>query len=873
MAPTLGSPATGPLFGASPAAPTFGSPPAAPGFGSPPAAPSFGSPSGPPNFGSPPKPVTFGAAAAAAGSAASPPTFGAATNISSTTPSSVPGVSPSAVAPHSPSPRPNAAAALCPFLLGVPPGLMSMTNASTPAAPQPLEPFTSLPVPHRRLARPGTGPVRGIITRPRAGASGCGGGSSGVGARAKGQDGSGGGGVVETLGVTRAGRLLPLWADRGSPAEQCADSEGPESKGLLRAEGSSGAAAAAAPVYDSAGASTYYISQSVQAMYDGTAVYRLAHDGSVTLVAGHPTATGTADGAGTSARFTNATHLAADPAAGALYLADGLSLRRLALPAALRADPWAGGSGDEDSDEEEEGVLGAVEEGSEGEGDGQRGAGKGDKARKAGAEAEVVVDTLPARLPGRGCRGLMHVPPGSGVGSGGQGPGGSLVVATADALYLLPLPLPSGPAAPGPAAERGSAAGEGPRDEGQDAGGAAGAVGFTAASGSGTASGSGPDQLRLLAGGGPKADPSRDAGPAGACGSGASDSSSGGAPGSSSAGSGGVAAGFKGITGIALDGQGGLWVTDQSAPGRTALWRVGLADGSARVEVEALGAAYGSPAVLPSGYLALCGLTTDEVLLLDLGLAPPAALVATLAAATRTAAALQASRSLSAPRPPPDRVAGRSLAEDMGALLDRQPDGTSDVALIVGDRAFHAHMAVLRARMPGLMKMVAAAVAAEEGDGARAGAGAGSSTGAAAQAATPRRLPHGPQLVVPDVDPDLFGHVLRWAYTGSTGELPVAQLRPLVDLAMQLGLERLQRLAAAQLLAAVEPGEAVELLLWAQRGARPLEAVLEGAQRWFLDNQAQVMEAAPESVLGLFRTNPDLALQLHRSLVQRVYAL
>ncbi|KXZ43434.1 hypothetical protein GPECTOR_90g520 [Gonium pectorale] len=107
-------------------------------------------------------------------------------------------------------------------------------------------------------------------------------------------------------------------------------------------------------------------------------------------------------------------------------------------------------------------------------------------------------------------------------------------------------------------------------------------------------------------------------------------------------------------------------------------------------------------AILPNGYLAL--LDDDSLCVLDLGL-PPARDIALPPAAA-------------APSP-----AARTLPGDLGALLDRQPDGTADLEVVVGDRTFAVHRALVRPvaeladrlLLPELCRKVQAQVLAEVG--------------------------------------------------------------------------------------------------------------------------------------------------------------
>ncbi|GLC42378.1 Cytochrome c oxidase subunit 1 [Pleodorina starrii] len=152
---------------------------------------------------------------------------------------------------------------------------------------------------------------------------------------------------------------------------------------------------------------------------------------------------------------------------------------------------------------------------------------------------------------------------------------------------------------------------------------------------------------------------------------------------------------FRCITGLTLDAHDAVYVIDYGiGDDRSAVRRV-APDGGGAVAVTTLAVGFRNrlvrPAVLPNGYLALCDPWSDSLQLLDLGLAAPPP-----AAAPAAAAVL------------PYSTAPRGLAADLGALLDRQPDGTADLMLVVGGRTFAVHRAILAARCDYFRRRLAA---------------------------------------------------------------------------------------------------------------------------------------------------------------------
>ncbi len=277
---------------------------------------------------------------------------------------------------------------------------------------------------------------------------------------------------------------------------------------------------------------------------------------------------------------------------------------------------------------------------------------------------------------------------------------------------------------------------------------------------------------------------------------------------------------------MTVDGEGNTWVLDvhrAATRGTTRLARV-AADGSvATVLADVSGAglrkgsrseAYCSPAILRNGCLALLPLSQETVLLLQLGVSPPE---------------YGAS---------PFHSHGGTLACDLGALLDRQPDGSADVEVEVGGQVFAAHRAVLAARSPYFRQ--------------RLDPGAGFADG------------RGLRLSLLETDPGAFGVVLRFMYTDNMGPVPSELLQPVGELADRLLLPGLCAQAGRQLLSGVCADNAVRLLLWAEQRSGSFGELLSGIKGWFLRHLEPGRERVlpVEHVMRLMRESPELAVQL-----------
>ncbi len=516
----------------------------------------------------------------------------------------------------------------------------------------------------------------------------------------------------------------------------------------------------------------------------GCAVVRVAENGDASVVAGHPTETGdfTAqqgclDGTGLNARFdTNrcCNDLVSD-GGGCLYLVDSGRLRRLQLPAAWRAQPTEGGGaapaarwgfpeldeGEEEDDEQQQ----------------QQGQGAASLPPAAGVPAtapgsrplpagEVVVTTVCCGpLDGR-LRWQAYDPASR-----------CLVLCTRKAVYRLPV--------------------------------------------AGLGAATGVHSPVLVAG--------KEAGR------------------SQYADGVGTEARFVWIEGVTVDGSGTAWVlehewysfwdpdrdpdesdvsedVDEVEEPNLQLRRV-RPDGEVAIitesdRMEPYTFYDSAPAVLHNGWLAVVSRCEKQVLLVQMGLPPPA--IGTVAS----------------PSPRDSCPAPGTLSSDLGELLHRQPDGSTDVEVEVGGQVFAAHRLVLAVRSPYFRQ--------------RLDPGAGFADGRA------------PRLSLPDADPAAFGAVLRFMYTDSAGPVPPELLQPVGELADRLLLRGLCEQVCSQLLGRVSLENVVGLLLWAEQRGGSYGALLTGLKEWFLrhHNPEDGRDLSDEDVVRLMREAPELGLQL-----------
>ncbi|PNG99565.1 ARM REPEAT PROTEIN INTERACTING WITH ABF2, partial [Tetrabaena socialis] len=272
---------------------------------------------------------------------------------------------------------------------------------------------------------------------------------------------------------------------------------------------------------------------------------------------------------------------------------------------------------------------------------------------------------------------------------------------------------------------------------------------------------------------------------------------------------------FVDIAGLTVDGEGAVWMVDNNL-GASAVRRV-AADGMVTTIVANLGRYCDNPAILPSGCLALGASGTLPVL--DLGLRPPSCIAG-------------------AP-PHLDGAPPRTLPADLGALLDRQPDGTADVTIVVSGRTFHTHRLIVSARS----------------DYFRQRLGGGFANGSAQQ------------LDLPDADPDAFALLLLFLYTG-VADIPPAQAQALAELADRLLLPELCRLAADVVVARVSAGTVVGLLLWAEARSPAFSELLSRLKAWYVEHLEAVLEGALDAVEQLAAASPKLVSELTRDYVR-----
>ncbi|PNH02453.1 ARM REPEAT PROTEIN INTERACTING WITH ABF2 [Tetrabaena socialis] len=272
----------------------------------------------------------------------------------------------------------------------------------------------------------------------------------------------------------------------------------------------------------------------------------------------------------------------------------------------------------------------------------------------------------------------------------------------------------------------------------------------------------------------------------------------------------GADARFTSAFGIVMDGDGCVYMADWMDNETTSVRRV-TANGVAITIVAGLEGCWGRPAILPNGCLTLCGSRRSAVHVLGLGLKPPGCHTA----------------------PPPIGPLPRTLPGDLGALLGRQPDGTTDVAIVVGGRTFHVHRALLSARCDYFQQRLG-----------------GSFTDGSAQ-----------QLDLPDADPEAFEVVLLFVYTG-TVNIPVALAAGVAELADRLLLPELCEQAVALVEASVSACTVAGLLLWAEARSPAFAELLSRLKGWYVENHEAVVREAKEEVGLLMARNPQLFLEL-----------
>ncbi|KAG2483060.1 hypothetical protein HYH03_018043 [Edaphochlamys debaryana] len=268
---------------------------------------------------------------------------------------------------------------------------------------------------------------------------------------------------------------------------------------------------------------------------------------------------------------------------------------------------------------------------------------------------------------------------------------------------------------------------------------------------------------------------------------------------------------FTRLTGCVVDGDGTVWAADypdlepedddEQVVSTNVLRRVDP-DGTVSSTGLKRSGRWSAAAILPNGHLACFGLGGDsecgELLVAGLGLTFPG---------------------LGSQAPGTSPAARAVLHEDLGALLDRQPDGTADLTLLVGGRRFAVHRAILAARSAYFRNRL----------------GPGFADGSAAE------------LELPHADPDAFALMLRWLYTGAV-QIPAAQAPALAELADRLVLRDVYDDAVAAILASLSVHTVVPYMLWAEQLGGWVAEVQGVLRRWYVERHEQVAAEAPEAV-------------------------
>ncbi|KAG2500428.1 hypothetical protein HYH03_001997 [Edaphochlamys debaryana] len=287
----------------------------------------------------------------------------------------------------------------------------------------------------------------------------------------------------------------------------------------------------------------------------------------------------------------------------------------------------------------------------------------------------------------------------------------------------------------------------------------------------------------------------------------------------------GAQARFRDIRGLAADACGCVYVVegegspyededdeDEDEQEETTAVRRVAPDGSVTTLVAGLAGEWDRPAVLPNGCLALCCYAENALMLLDLRLRP---------------------LPLCAPAANAGAHPARSLPSDLGALLDGEAEGTSDLTITVADRRFAVHRLILSARCDYFKQRLTGHFA----DGAAT------------------------ELSLPDADPAAFELLLRFVYTGRA-DIPPALAQSVAELADRLLLPELCRAAQGVMLAGVTAESVVDSLLWAERHGGIFSHLHAGLRAWYLQHQVEVLEHARESLERLSAESPRLMVEL-----------
>lgn len=271
---------------------------------------------------------------------------------------------------------------------------------------------------------------------------------------------------------------------------------------------------------------------------------------------------------------------------------------------------------------------------------------------------------------------------------------------------------------------------------------------------------------------------------------------------------------FTEIRGMVMDGEGSLLITDVlfDRDGPCSCLRKLTPDGTVTT-ISKLGCVCFPANILPNGCLALCavksiGGSDEDLILVQLGLKPPSYMM------------------LERPGP----ALPGTLSADLSILLDRQPDDTSDHTIQIAERSFHVHRGILAARSEYFRRQFDNNFSDSK-----------------------------VQLsALHEADPDAFSLVLRYIYSGSVEVLP-SKAQKVAELASRLLLEPLRDQAVLAVLANVQAETIVDSLLWA--GSHDVPQLLASLMTWYLDNQADVLQRAGETISSL-EQNPGLMREI-----------
>ncbi|GLI66234.1 hypothetical protein VaNZ11_009973, partial [Volvox africanus] len=321
------------------------------------------------------------------------------------------------------------------------------------------------------------------------------------------------------------------------------------------------------------------------------------------------------------------------------------------------------------------------------------------------------------------------------------------------------------------------------------------------------------------------------------------------------AGGGVSSARFSLITFMLLDSLGRLIVVERDPhdvePYLRMVWPCGLVTTLA-TDFTLSGSEFGL-ALLPGGWLAVHAWSGSKMQLVQLepGLQPslpPTATGTGCSGALGSGGAFGAAAAAAAAAGLPGLPGLDGLAADLGALLEGEGCGGggeggssavgADVEVVVGDRSFSCHRAILAARCEYFRRLFQSGFADSSCS----------------------------KVSLPDADPAAFLLILRYIYCAAM-DFPPPLLRALAELADRLLLPAASRTAQRQLLSATCPSSVVEDLLWAE--ARGFEELLTGLKGFYLANAHRILEEAPGSLEVLMVRSPRLHLELYAAGIKR----